>query len=899
MELKTCKTCGGSLKKLGNYYVCEFCGNRWESDVSDDINAVQRSNAWETLRSGDFEKAESLFDEIIVKDSKNYEAYWGKALSAACITYVTDLNENKKIPTCNNITEESFVENKYVKKAIELAPEKIAEEYKKQAKYIDDIRVEWLEKAKKEPDYDVFISYKDSDKEHGIDRTRDSIDAQDLYNALTEEGYKVFFSRISLRDKVSEQYEPYIYNAIKTAKVMIVFGEKVEYFSSTWIKNEWTRFKVRIEKKEKHPNSLVVVYKNIDPNDLPVILKSRQCLNMQDVTFLRTLSNHIKKVTEAAKQSQKIDKITISGGKMAKKSTEIAQKTIQVRDVGQGALVETSIDDEHTFSLVKTYIRAKQFEQAKSLLDDLLFNNPNNAEFIMADLQISKKCVDNEKLFSNFNFFTQEDFGIIEKVLNCAKKEYAEDLIDMLYRSALSESDNVAKKIYLTILPFNHVKRNYLIDRAFNNCIDQSKYNSFLTLLTTLNEKDVDKYISLNIKFAKSARNIESAAKCLQNVFAVDEGNVEAYETLLQIKLNQNADFEDLKTTFEKILSYSSNCNEKVKAWLEKMATAGENCYNDKQTAFIKQLIRYYQSDIAELGDTLMKIAKSLLAWRKFDDADYFYKLVLNGRKDDPEVYLGICLAKIKATDITNIKDIDSDITKIAEFNKYLSLLSEQDRIKILEKYNNQQLKNKAEREQNQKLQNVNARNRREYSRSKKISIICFLVGIALLVLGFYMMTLNDMELFALLTFLFAVIVTIIGAVHACKMEVCKSDEILYKEFSDHCIIKGYLGIKNIINVPESLNGKTVTGIADYAFKGLTVYKVNLPRTITVIGEGAFQQCTKLVSVNLPSSLREIGDYAFKGCVKLENMVIPSNVRIGQDAFCGTDNAKIQVERKR
>jgi len=152
---------------------------------------------------------------------------------------------------------------------------------------------------------------------------------------------------------------------------------------------------------------------------------------------------------------------------------------------------------------------------------------------------------------------------------------------------------------------------------------------------------------------------------------------------------------------------------------------------------------------------------------------------------------------------------------------------------------------------------------------------------------------------FAVLTCFISVIVLIIGAVHACEMWVNKSDEILYKEFSDHCIIKGYLGTKNIINVPESLNGKIVTGIADYAFKGLTVYKVNLPRTITVIGEGAFQQCTKLVSVNLPSSLREIGDYAFKGCVKLENMVIPSNVRIGQDAFCGTDNAKIQVERKR
>ena len=752
MELKICKTCGGSLKKIGNYYVCEFCGNRWEADLADDVNAVQRANAWETLRNGDFEKAEALFDEIIIKQPKNYEAYWGKALSSACITYVTDLNENKKVPTCNNIAEDSFAENKSVTKAIGLAPENIATEYKNQAKYIDKIRVEWLEKARKEPDYDVFISYKDSDKENGIERTQDSIDAQDLYNALTEEGYRVFFSRISLRDKVSEQYEPYIYNAIKTAKVMIVFGEKVEYFSSTWIKNEWNRFKNCIEKKEKHPNSLVVVYKGIDPNDLPVILKSRQCLNMRDVTFLRTLTNHIRKIIDLSKQAQGIEKITISGGKMAKKSTEIAQKTIQVREVGQGALVETSIDDEQSFSLVKTYVKAGEFNQAKTLLDDLLFNNPNNAEFIFANLLISKKCCDIEALFDYVSSFTKEEYDIIEKVLNCAKKEYAETLIESLYKQAKKVNDAVSNKILNVVLPFNHTKRKTMITAAFTDCISKSKYESFNTLLSTLDSNDVDRYIDLNLRFAKSTKNESQATHCLQNILAVDEGNVEAYEVLLDIELRQNATVEDLKITFEKVLSYSSDCNEKVNVCLEHMASICENRCGDNQIAFIKQLIRYYQSDIAELDDTLMKIATNLLKQKRFDDADYFYKLVLNTRKNDPEVYLGICLAKIKKTDL-NIISNDNSLQGMPEFNKYLSLLSEGRRMEILdnlkEAKERYEEKLKKEKEQNEeKLKKEKEQNEEKSQKIKEInkkiktlvillcsavvSFISFLIGLAI-----------------------------------------------------------------------------------------------------------------------------------------------------------------------
>ena len=303
---EVCKSCGGTLNREGNYYVCKFCGNRWMIDADSDVHVIDRANAWMALRNCDFEKASEAFEYILEKEPNDHEAYWGRALSNAGIIYVTDLDENKKVPTCNNISEFSFIESYDVKKAIELAPKDIAASYKTQAERIEAIRVEWLKKASKEPDYDVFICFKDSDREHNLERTVDSYDAQDLYYALTSAGYNVFFSRVSLKDKVSEHYEPYIYNALKTAKVMIVFGEKPEYFNAVWVKNEWTRFRTRIENGEKDKNSLVVVYKGMNPAALPVGLRSRQCLNAGEITFLEDLKKHIEKIVRASQKKQQV-----------------------------------------------------------------------------------------------------------------------------------------------------------------------------------------------------------------------------------------------------------------------------------------------------------------------------------------------------------------------------------------------------------------------------------------------------------------------------------------------------------------------------------------------------------------------------------------------------------------
>ena len=677
-----CKTCGGPVNRTGNYYVCEYCRNKWEVDSSNDVHAVERANAWSALRDGDFEKAAELFENIIMQEQNNHEAYWGRALALGGIIYVTDMNENKKVPTCNNITENSFINDKDVQKAISLAPNDIAESYKTQAEYIEKVRVEWLEKASKEPSYDVFISFKDSDRENGIERTQDSIDAQDLYNALIEEGYKVFFSRISLRDKISEQYEPYIYNAIKTAKVMIVFGEKPEYFSSVWIKNEWSRFKKRIEKGEKHKNSLVVVYKNMNPGDLPVVLKSRQCLNASDMTFLSDLNRHIKRVVDESKKNVQLERIEIKGGQIAKKATSLEINVVETREVGTNSIVETSISEKQSISLIYDYLKNEHWKEGTSLVEDVLFNNPNCAEAIWCQLLIKYKVPNNEELIEKINNFDSSDYGIIEKILNCASKEFAKEILILLYQSGRDISDIAYKSVLEIILPFMFDERQDEIKNAFDDVINYNKYNSFKLLLNTLQISEVEKYISYNYKYAIKTSIASDKKECLDNVLKVDEGNINALRENVVYDLENSKPIHLIIKDFEELLRYTKDIKSEINFYMEWLC-------NDLSTTvhceYAKQLLRYYNGAIDLLKDNIKKLVNKMLEKKLFNEVEYFLNLLITFDESDIDAYWNICLMKSKVTSQEELFFSDIQISDLPEFNKYLTLVDEKRRKECLE----------------------------------------------------------------------------------------------------------------------------------------------------------------------------------------------------------------------
>lgn len=71
------------------------------------------------------------------------------------------------------------------------------------------------------------------------------------------------------------------------------------------------------------------------------------------------------------------------------------------------------------------------------------------------------------------------------------------------------------------------------------------------------------------------------------------------------------------------------------------------------------------------------------------------------------------------------------------------------------------------------------------------------------------------------------------------------------------------------------------------------IASVNIPNSVTRIGEAAFDGCSGLTSVTIGNSVTSIGNNAFKRCSSLTSVTIPNSVTIiGGEAFraCGLRN---------
>ena len=111
--------------------------------------------------------------------------------------------------------------------------------------------------------------------------------------------------------------------------------------------------------------------------------------------------------------------------------------------------------------------------------------------------------------------------------------------------------------------------------------------------------------------------------------------------------------------------------------------------------------------------------------------------------------------------------------------------------------------------------------------------------------------------------------------------------------------ITRYSGSAKKVDIPEKIDGKSVTEIRYSAFYGCTsLTSVTIPDSVTGIGDAAFSFCASLTSITIPNSVTEIGGGAFSSCTSLTSIKIPDSVmQIGDYVFLGCTNLiEIQVE---
>ncbi len=295
MEILKCPVCGGRIelnedeeKKIG---VCPYCTYSVPIPTARDKKLKMYNFANEFRQNGEFDRARAIYENLLLENETEADAYWGMILCKYGIEYVDDPKTGKKIPTCHRASDKRIQDDKDFKLAIQYADSQKKELWIEEAQKLDQILSDIMAESAKQSDYDVFICYKESD--YNGNRTEDSVLAHEIYDMLSNQGYKVFFAPKSIG--LGQTYEPVIFAALRSAKLMFVIGTKAEYFEAPWVKNEWSRYMELIYTgREK---TLIVLYKGVNPSlDLPADLQRRQGYNLDTLGYLQDISDAVKKI---------------------------------------------------------------------------------------------------------------------------------------------------------------------------------------------------------------------------------------------------------------------------------------------------------------------------------------------------------------------------------------------------------------------------------------------------------------------------------------------------------------------------------------------------------------------------------------------------------------------------
>ena len=491
MSIFKCKMCGGTLEFAAGdtVAVCDSCGSRQTLPRLDDerrANLYDRANHFR--RNDEFDRAMGIYEQILNEDSTDAEAYWSIVLCRYGIEYVEDPATRRRVPTVNRTQFTSIFDDDNYQSAIRYADGAQREVYKEEAQAINEIQKGILAISEQEEPFDVFICYKETD--NGGRRTPDSVLANDLYHELTEEGFKVFFSRITLEDKLGTAYEPYIFAALNSARVMVVIGTRPEYYNAVWVKNEWSRYLALIKGGAK--KVLIPAYRDMDPYDLPEEFSHLQAQDMAKLGFMQDLIRGIKKI-----------------------AADGAVETTRPQTVATGAV---SAPAAPLLKRAFLFLEDGKWEEADEYCEKVLDQDPECARAYLGKLMAELKISAQEKLRECEEPFDQNNN--YQKVVR-----FADDGLKAVLREYLDAIDNRIRMAWMADAYNDAVS-------MMNTAQDETKYREAAAIFEKLVDyKDAAALLEQCLEQAKLYRNNEIYEKAY---YAMTQNDVDNYKKAIQ-----------------------------------------------------------------------------------------------------------------------------------------------------------------------------------------------------------------------------------------------------------------------------------------------------------------------------------------------------------------------------
>lgn len=561
-----CKMCGGDLtpKEGSNIGVCSYCKSTMTLPNLENEKIVNLYNRANDLRlSNRFDESKEIYEKILLINNNEIEAHWGILLCKYGIEYVDDPKTKKKIPTCHRTIDTSILidpDFKFIKKE---AYGEALELYVEEAKAIDKIQTNILNISKKEKPYDIFICYKETD-ENG-ERTEDSVMAEDIYKELIKQEYKVFFSKITLESKLGEAYEPYIYSALKSAKVMLVVGTKEEYFNAVWVKNEWSRFLNMAKKNVK--KTIIPIYKDMNIGNLPEEFSIFQAINADSIGFMQDLMRGINKITKKKNSNQGNSVSNIISDTLAKVYDYLdrgeyitALKYLEILDAYDEKnpevlichlMIEMKIRQEEDFKscdvilsnnyyygLILKYADKETIERIEEYNKYSIYNYACK----ISQYKLNLFLVNSRRYFESIIDFkdSKERIKIIDQKLVKNKKRQKQFIVLLIILLILIIAGIVGQKYYKNVIsPQNEITRLGIL-------IKNNEY-----------EKANNLYNKINTKYVSKVKKQEYEEVRKELVY---------HECMELIKTNEESNIKEAINKLETILGYKDAKNQKYEA---------------------------------------------------------------------------------------------------------------------------------------------------------------------------------------------------------------------------------------------------------------------------------------------------------------------------------------------